>query len=209
MKSFCTITHKPYLYINSFVGKIMARSDKNKAKLREELDGITTLNLFLNSTNILEKLLWVTIAVLGTLFIYDIVFAQLTYWQMHPDITVYGRKKLAEIEPPAITLCSSGLQKYGLIERMANYIDPKKDVPHGLLAIRNEGLTLEFLKFRLKPAISDTDIELDFCKLTETSSGILKIGFSANHECQVSTAILTQNVYLMPKSDVFLFSCLG
>ena len=67
------------LFINSFVGKIMARSDKNKAKLREELDGITTLNLILNSTNILEKLLWVTIAVLGTLFIYDIVFAQLTY----------------------------------------------------------------------------------------------------------------------------------
>ena len=173
----------------------MARSEKNKAKLREELDGITTLNLFLNSTNILEKLLWVTIAILGTLFIYDIVFAQLTYWQMHPDVTIYGRKKLAKIVPPAITLCSSGLQKFGVFERLANYIDPNKSVPYEILAIRNEGITLDFLEFNLHPSINDNSLWyqfLDFCKMIKKQNGELSITYEehdTNLECKVKTDI--------------------
>ena len=167
----------------------MARSDKNKAKLREELDGITTLNLFLNSANILEKLLWVTIAVLGTLFIYDIVFAQWTYWQLHPGVTSVARKKLAKIEPPAITLCSSGLQNYGFFERIVNHIDPN-NVPYELLAIRNEGLTLEFLDFWIKPSLSEKGAEAiydsNYCKLKETFEGWkLDMKQKANYECQV------------------------
>ena len=177
-----------FFHIQSFRTSVKMQ----KAKLEEELNNITTVNLFLSTSNVLEKLLWVAIAVCGSLFIYNIVFAQVVYWQAHPESISISQRKLSELEPPAITLCHHGLQKFGFLERMLNHIDPEKYVPPGILKIRNLVLTLDFLALWMHPIIDDRD---DFCKIYKRPDGRWAKTFSnsdtihLNKDCQVFLSI--------------------
>ena len=49
---------------------------------------------------------------------------------------------------PSMTFCHKGLQKYGSIERLANFIDPEKDIPKEVFAVRNEFLKIQFQKIK-------------------------------------------------------------
>ena len=58
---------------------------------------------------------------------------------------------------PSMTFCHKGMQKYGAAERLANMIDPGKEIPKEVLAIRNEFLKVQFQK------INDKLDGTDFC----------------------------------------------
>ena len=120
---------------------------------REELTNITTLNFNSSSSNIFEKILWAfKIAIGGTIFIYNVVDIQLDNWKDNPVLVTKVTKKLADLPLPAVTFCHKGLQKYGLVEHLGNYIDPEKKVPKEVVAIRNEFLKVQFkqVKDRMK-----------------------------------------------------------
>ena len=129
-----------------------------KPMLVNELRNITTVNLIANATSILEKIFWALIAIGGTLFIYDVMFIQLENWNENPTLVTTQSKKLSDIEVPSVTFCPKGLHKYGLVETLANFIDPEKKIPKEVLAVRNEYLKVQFMK--LKERLDSTD----FCE---------------------------------------------
>ena len=146
------------------------------AAAREELTNITTLNLITNSGSILEKILWAMIAIGGTIFIYNVADMQLDNWSNNPALVTKVTKKLADMPFPAVTFCHKGIQKYGLVEHLGNYIDPKKKVPKEVLAIRNEFLKVQFQK------IKDRMNGKTFCEWL----------FSLEHEEREDSPILSQ-----------------
>ena len=52
--------------------------------------------------------------------------------------------KLSNMSLPAMTFCHKGLQKYGIVERLANFIDTEKEIPKEVFDIRNEFIELLF-----------------------------------------------------------------
>lgn len=143
----------------------MAPSNARFMNVKEELKNITTINLISNATSILEKILWVLIAIFGSLFIYDVVVIQLENWRQNPSLVTKEMRKLSDLPVPSVTFCHKGLQKYGLVENLANLIDPEKNLPREVLAIRNEFLKAQFQKIK-----SDIDI-LDFCRMLSYLEG--------------------------------------
>ena len=107
---------------------------------------ITTLNLIASTSNVLEKLLWALIAIFGTLFIYEVVVIQLDFWNENPILISRQTTNLADMPLPSMTFCHKGLQKYGPMEQLANMIDPEKEVPKEVLAIRNEFISVQYRK---------------------------------------------------------------
>ena len=116
--------------------------------LKDELRNITTLNLIASTSSILEKIFWALIAILGTLFIYDVVYIQLDYWQENPSLVTKEILTLSDMPLPSITFCHKGFQKYGPVETLANFIHPDEKVPKEVLSIRNEFLKVQFLEIK-------------------------------------------------------------
>ena len=129
----------------------MAPSKKAKIMtFKEELRNITTVNLMSNATSILEKILWIIIAFLGSFFIYEVFKTQLKNWNENPTLQTKTIRKLSEMPLPSMTFCHKGVQKYGVAEKLANRIDPEKEIPKEVLAIRNEFLKVQFQKINAK-----------------------------------------------------------
>ena len=126
----------------------MVTSSHLISEAKEELTNVTTLNLITKTSSNLEKILWGMIGICGTIFIYHVVDVQLQNWKNNPVLATKITKKLSEMPLPAVTFCHKGLQKYGPVERLANFIDPKKKVPKEIVAIRNEFLKVEYRKIR-------------------------------------------------------------
>ena len=120
----------------------------NKEAVKEELRNITTVNLIASTTNILEKLLWALIAIFGTLFIYDVVTTQLNFWSENPILITRQMVKLSDMPLPSMTFCHKGLHKYGPVEQLGNYIDPEKEIPKEVIAIRNEFIKAQYEKIK-------------------------------------------------------------
>ena len=130
----------------------------NKEAVKEELRNITTVNLIASTSNILEKLLWALIAIFGTWFIYEVVSIQFDFWNENPILVTRQMVKLSDMPLPAMTLCHKGLHKYGPVESFGNYIDPEKEIPKEVFAIRNEFIMAQFEK--IKGKLEGTD----FCE---------------------------------------------
>ena len=120
----------------------------NKEAVKEELRNITTVNLIASTSNILEKLLWALIAIFGTLFIYDVVTTQLNFWSENPILITRQMVKLSDMPLPSMTFCHKGLHKYGPVEQLGNYIDPEKEIPKEIIAIRNEFIKAQYEKIK-------------------------------------------------------------
>ena len=116
---------------------------------KDEVANIRTLDLILKPSSFLEKIFWAILAIYGTYFIaYDVFYVQLVYWQENPALLTKENIKLSEMPLPSVTFCHKGLQKYGAVERLGNFIDPKKTVPKEIVGIRNEFLKVEFQKVK-------------------------------------------------------------
>ena len=126
------------------------------APLKDELRNITTLNLIASTKNFLEKIISASIAILGTLFIYDVMFIQLENWRLNPTLMTKETKKLSYMPLPSMTFCHKGFHKYGIAEKLANLIDPGKQVPKEVLTIRNEFLKVQFQKINVR--LDGTDL---------------------------------------------------
>ena len=120
----------------------------NKEAVKEELRNITTVNLIASTSNILEKLLWALIAIFGTWFIYEVVSIQFDFWNENPILTTRQMVKLSDMPLPSMTFCHKGLHKYGPVEQLGNYIDPEKEIPKEVIAIRNEFIKAQYEKIK-------------------------------------------------------------
>ena len=151
--------NKDYIKLSfhfSYFCKHFAKMARKKEAVKEELRNITTLNLIASTSNVLEKLLWALIAIFGTLFIYEVVVIQLDFWNENPILISRQTTNLADMPLPSMTFCHKGLQKYGPVEQLANWIDPEKKIPTEVLAIRNEFLSIQYSKIN-KYELEGTD----------------------------------------------------
>ena len=104
--------------------------------MKEELNDISSLRRTLNTRNVLEKALWISIALCGTAFIFHIVQNQLIYWNENQVLITKKSVPLSELKRPAVTYCSKGLYKNGFGERLINYLDTTKDMPKEMVSMQ-------------------------------------------------------------------------
>ena len=154
--------------------------DKKK-ELKTELFNIRTINLSSSAKNIAEKVLWASIAILGTIWIGSIGMSQLNFWNENPVLVTKGVKSLSDLNKPTITLCHKGMQNFGFVERMANYIDTTKEIPKEVFEIRNVAIKSQYLRFRQNKNI---DLQGNFCEIIK-SKKIFHDQFPEHDGCEV------------------------
>ena len=100
-----------------------------------ELRNIKTIDLAYKAANVLEKILWVLMGVIGaTWAVYFI-----TSWDDDASVLTQGDSNTLELKYPAVTICPKVSTKYAIAERLGNYIDPM-NLPKELLALRHDFL---------------------------------------------------------------------
>ena len=122
----------------------------NRINLFERLkDGIATLDLACKAKNFFEKIVWVAIGVLGTMWAFYFIGKEIMHWSTNPTLITQGKMDLSEVEYPAITICPPGSTKYAIAERLGNYLDPSFIEREKFLSLANKYL-FAFLNFNLK-----------------------------------------------------------
>ena len=88
-----------------------AKKGQNNYKvLVEELRGITTIDLAFKSGNIVEKVMWMIILVIGTFWACYFIQLQFQIWAEQPSIvTTAENVKLSDLNYPAMTICSKAV----------------------------------------------------------------------------------------------------
>ena len=100
-----------------------------------ELRNIKTIDLAYKAANVLEKILWVLMGMIGaTWAVYFI-----TSWDDDASVLTQGDSNTLELKYPAVTICPKVSTKYAIAERLGNYIDPM-NLPKELLSLRQDFL---------------------------------------------------------------------
>ena len=89
----------------------------------DELRNITTIDLAHKAANILEKTLWASIGIVGTIWAFVFIESQFQLWNENPWLTTKADVDLSQLQYPAITFCSDGSTKYAIAERLGNYMN--------------------------------------------------------------------------------------
>ena len=98
-----------------------------------ELRNIKTIDLAYKAANVLEKILWVLMGMIGaTWAVYFI-----TSWDDDASVLTQGDSNTLELKYPAVTICPKVSTKYAIAERLGNYIDPM-NLPKELLSLRHD-----------------------------------------------------------------------
>ena len=95
--------------------------------LVNKLKVITTIDLVFKSVNILEKLFWASICLLGITYAIYCIALQIQLWDQNPSIISNIHVELSDLNYPAMTICPQGTTKNAIAERLGNYLDPKSD----------------------------------------------------------------------------------
>lgn len=110
---------------------------KSKIKhLFNETKSIKSIDLACKATSIIERLLWVVVGLSGIGWAVWFIPDQFQLWADNPTIITRDNAKLSDIRYPAITIMPPGTSKYGIGERLGNYINPE-NMPRELYKIRN------------------------------------------------------------------------
>ena len=105
-------------------------------ELIEELKNIRTIELACITVNVLERIFWGILGILGLAWAFYFIPSNVQIWLDNPSIITKGEFDLSDIKYPAITIKPFGIPKYAIAERLANHINPDK-LPIQLRQIRN------------------------------------------------------------------------
>ena len=108
----------------------------NFKNLIEELKNVRTIDLACVTANVLEKIFWAVLGILGIAWAFYFIPGNVEVWMTNPAIVTQGDFDLSQIKYPALTIKPSGITKYGISERLGNYIKPNK-LPSALREVRN------------------------------------------------------------------------
>ena len=132
--------------------------------LKTEIGNIRAVSLILSATSTLERIFWANIPILGSIWIATVFLTQVKFWNENHVLITKGTKNLSQLHLPAVTLCHKGIQKFGFVERMVNYVDVEKEIPKEIFEIRNEAIKAEYQRFRQSENMDDQE---DFCDLVK------------------------------------------
>ena len=106
---------------------------------KDIIDGcreFTFFDLTYKTSSILEKLLWITLGVLGVIWVINVISNLILVFEEGPSIISKGNTELSKIINPAITICYDGSPKYDVAEQLGNYLDPQLELPKQLITLR-------------------------------------------------------------------------
>ena len=128
-------------------------------QLTNQLGDFTSIRFVAKTANVIEKLLWISIAIVGTVYIGYTMFSQIQYWNEFPVLQTKGTLDLSNMTFPAITFCPKTVPQFGIVEGLGNYLDLNKFVPPEAIMIRNEAVKIYWRNRR----------QLDGCDLSWTA----------------------------------------
>ena len=102
--------------------------------IKDELLMIRTLELSKRTTFIVEKILWILIALSGTVWFCFFMASQVQIWKENKIIVSNAVIDLSEIDYPSVTFCSERGYRYGIAQRLGNYLNPDRNMNNQLLA---------------------------------------------------------------------------
>ena len=86
---------------------------------------IGSLKFFFDATHIVEKILWVSMGILGTVFMSFFVASQVDSWGSNPILPTRKWIDLSKVDFPAITFCHQGNTRMAFVERMIQAADER------------------------------------------------------------------------------------
>ena len=84
--------------------------------LKETIVG--TLSLCFKANNIIEKICWLLMWILGSIYMSMIISDQFESWNLNPTITSRKWIDLSEVDAPAITFCHQGNTRLEAADRL-------------------------------------------------------------------------------------------
>ena len=72
-----------------------------------------------------------------TIFALYLLFLQVISWNQSPSVLIQGNVETTDLKYPAVTLCPKVTTRWGIVERLGNYIDPL-NLPEEFLSIRHD-----------------------------------------------------------------------
>ena len=96
--------------------------------MKQELWNVRSLDFTWNAKRILEKLFWLLIALSGSIWFIFFMAYQVRLWNENNIFVTRAKMTLSDIDYPAVTFCSPRANKFGIAERLGNYLDPEANV---------------------------------------------------------------------------------
>ena len=111
-----------------------------------ELQNVRTIELAVNSTKILERLVWILFGVLGIGWAVYFLPNQYSLWGNNPSLISLKHVPLSDLDYPSVTLVPQRITKNAIAERLGNYL--KSDhLPKDLKELRKKLFKYETLKY--------------------------------------------------------------
>ena len=161
-----------------------------------ELRNITTIDWACKAASFLEKGLWAFIGIIGTIWAVYFISLQFISWDKNASVLIQGNSEETELKYPAITICPKVSTKYGIAERLANYIDPNQ-LPEKLLPLKKDFFKCALSRKVLSPL--DISEKYDDANWIENgqNSGCGKIQSAVCRSRRIKTHyIMTRSCYL-------------
>ena len=94
--------------------------------VKEELWNFRFLQLAKFTSHLVEKVFWIILALSGMIWFVYYMSTIFMVWNINKTVVSKADVQLSDIKTPALTFCSKSATKYGIAERLGNYLDPKK-----------------------------------------------------------------------------------
>ena len=117
--------------------------------LANQLKGFTSINFVCKTSNVIEKLMWTTIAICGTILVWRFFIIQMEEWNESPVMKTKVTSDLSNMTSPAVTFCPTMLSKFSVAEGLLNQLDLNKPLPSEVIAVRNEAIKMYYWKSRM------------------------------------------------------------
>ena len=109
----------------------------------DQLNNFTSIDFVSKTSNVIEKLMWITIAISGTIWIWSTFVTQMNDWNKFPVLKTKETLDLSKMTPPAITFCPKTMSEFAVLEGLGNQLDlNKKPLPSEVIFIRNEAVKM-------------------------------------------------------------------
>ena len=154
-----------------------SKMESMKIGLDDQVKSFTSVDFVSKTSSVIEKLMWITIAISGTIFCWHTFGIQMVNWTEFPVLKTKETLDLSEMTSPAITFCPKGISEFAVFEGLGNQLDlDKKPLPSEVLFIRNE-----VVKMYWENRVNKTGIG---CNMTWTQSIATSLSNYYDNCCQ-------------------------
>ena len=126
-----------------------------------ELENVRTIELAVNSTKILERLVWILFGVLGIGWAVYFLPNQYSLWGNNPSLISLKHVPLSDLDYPSVTLVPQRITKNAIAERLGNYLK-SNHLPKDFKELRKKLFKFETLRWGDYDYTTDDDYKKAF-----------------------------------------------